>query len=155
MSSYSQAKNAYSVTSRTTTSDPKTVEYQAFAQITSRLVRANENRTENFSEYVSALYDNTNLWKTLAYDLLDEENQLEQDLKVQLLNLANYSHQHAHKALKSDIGADALISINNMIMRGLRGDTGAEEATIRSLSEEVQGPSADPEIPRFTSVKGV
>lgn len=134
MSQYSQAQNAYSTTARQTTSDPRSIEYQIFSKVTGRLLKANANREKNFSEFAEALYDNTRLWTTLAADILSDGNQLDDGLKVQLLNLANYSQQHAHKALKTNIGADALISINNTIMRGLRGEVDTETV---SASETV------------------
>lgn len=124
MNNHGEARNAYSVTARATASSPRSIEYQAFTKVTGRLSQANTNRKENYNEFVAALHDNTRLWTTLAVDLVSDENELDEDIKVQLLNLANYSQKHASKALKSDIGADALISINNTIMRGLRGDTG-------------------------------
>jgi flagellar biosynthesis activator protein FlaF len=139
MSQYSQAQNAYSTTARQTTSDPRSIEYQIFSKVTGRLLKANANREKNFSEFAEALYDNTHLWTTLAADILSDGNQLDDALKVQLLNLANYSQQHAHKALKTDIGADALISINNTIMRGLRGEVDTESVSASETDTHKKG----------------
>lgn len=99
----------------------RTAEYQVIARITARLQRAQAERTNGFAALAEALTENRRLWTEFAIDLTSAENALPDALKLQLLQLAQFSLRHTENVLRSDASADVLIDINLAIMRGLSG----------------------------------
>jgi len=99
----------------------RTAEYQVIARITSRLQRAHENRANGFAALADALTENRRLWTEFAVDLSSAENALPDALKLQLLQLAEFSIRHTETVMRSDASAEVLIDINIAIMRGLSG----------------------------------
>lgn len=99
----------------------RTAEYQVIARITARLQRAQAERANGFAALAEALTENRRLWTEFAIDLASVENTLPDPLKLQLLQLAQYSLRHTEAVLRSDASPDVLIDINLAIMRGLSG----------------------------------
>lgn len=99
----------------------RTAEYQVIARITSRLQRAHADRANGFAALAEALTENRRLWTEFAIDLASAENTLPDALKLQLLQLANFTLRHTEAVLRAGASADVLIDINIAIMRGLAG----------------------------------
>lgn len=99
----------------------RTAEYQIIARITSRLQRAHSDRANGFAALAEALTENRRLWTEFAIDLASAENTLPDALKLQLLQLADFTLRHTEAVLRTGASADVLIDINIAIMRGLAG----------------------------------
>lgn len=129
MSALAPRQNGYMNATRSvgTTRD---VEYQLFARITGRLNQATLGKAD-FKELVSAIDENLTLWRTIAFDVMDEENALPAMLRAQIFYLYEFTRSHSQKVLRKEADALALIDINTSMMRGLRAAAGteAEEAT--------------------------
>ncbi|MFW8593748.1 flagellar biosynthesis regulator FlaF [Cribrihabitans neustonicus] len=95
-------------------------EYKAFAQITHRLLAAARKGKPGFNDLAAAVHDNRKLWSVLAADVADTANQLPDDLRANILSLAEFSLTHSHAVLQRKASAAPLIEINTAIMRGLR-----------------------------------
>lgn len=95
------------------------VEYDLFTRITRALQKCDPDG--HGPEAVKAVCDNNQLWMVLASDLVHPENGLPNELKGQLLSLAQFSIKHGHKVLAGQATTEALIDINRNIMKGLRG----------------------------------
>ncbi len=124
MNAHSLAKTAYSTSAPIRTD--RATEYQAFARITSRMKAANEGRGRRVKAIAQTVYENRQLWKILTVDLADDKNGLPDQLRAQLLSLAEFTNQHSSKVLSGEAKMDVLIEINTAVMRGLRG---TQEAT--------------------------
>lgn len=116
------AARAYSQNTRTA-GTPRSVEYQAFQRVTALLKNADREETPPV-ERVAAIMKNNQLWSVLAADLLSEGNTLQSDLRANLLSLAEFSRKTGLKAMSGRAEIAALVEVNLMIMRGLRGDAG-------------------------------
>ncbi|SFR00630.1 flagellar biosynthesis regulator FlaF [Poseidonocella sedimentorum] len=119
MNAQNLAKSAYSTTAPIRTD--RATEYQAFARITSRMKAASEGRGRRIKAIAQTIHENRKLWKILTIDLVDENNKLPDQLRAQLLYLADFTNQHSSKVLSGEGKMDILIEINTAVMRGLRG----------------------------------
>lgn len=121
MQSTAFARSAYSQTGRAEAA-PRRTEYQAFAQITHRLVRAHAEGRAGFPRLAAAITENLRLWRILAEDLSHPQNGLPEELRANLLSLAIFTTRHSDAVLQGRGDAQALIDVNTAIMRGLRGE---------------------------------
>lgn len=96
------------------------IEYQVFAQITSKLSQVNINSASHFPDLVVAISENRKLWKILATDVAANSNELPQSLRAQIFYLAEFTEAHSRKVLTREATPDALIEVNTAIMRGLQ-----------------------------------
>ena len=119
MNALNLAREAYS-SAKTPIRTEKSTEYDAFAQITSRMKSAHARGKPAFADLANALHDNRRLWILLAADVADPDNGLPQTLRAQIFFLAEFSLQHTDKVLAGSADIDALVDINTTIMRGLR-----------------------------------
>ena len=103
----------------------RTAEYEVIARITARLRKALDGGQLSFPALAEAMTENRRLWTEFATDLAAQENKLPESLKVQLLNLAQFTLNHTNAVLEGRASADVLIDINTAIMRGLSGNAGA------------------------------
>lgn len=103
---------------------PRSAEYEVFAQITSRLCRAAQDPS-GFVDLVSALSDNRRLWTELASDVAQPENGLPIEIRVGILNLAQFTLRHTAQVLNDNADPGPLIDINRAMMKGLSGNGGA------------------------------
>lgn len=101
-------------------------EYEAFARITTALKTAAAKPKEQFPALARALNDNRKLWTIIAADVSDSGNRLPQQLRAQIFYLAEFTLAQTPRVLRGEAGADILIEINTMIMRGLRGQEAAK-----------------------------
>jgi flagellar protein FlaF len=113
------AQTAYGLAAQGAKSERET-EYQVFARVTGALTRA--RGTGAMADVARAIHDNTRLWTALAADLMGVGNRLPDSLRGQLLSLAQFSVTHGSRVLQGEADIDALIDINGIIMKGLRGD---------------------------------
>jgi flagellar biosynthesis activator protein FlaF len=120
MNAQAKAQEAYSA-SGNAHKTLRSIEYDVFAQITSRLRQANTDGKSKFPELVSALDDNRKLWCELAFDLASPKNALPAPLRAQLLSLAQFTLNHTDMVLKDEADISILIDLNLSIMRGLAG----------------------------------
>jgi len=125
MGNLARSGHAYGAAMRAT-GTPRSVEYQVFSQITGRLSQSIAAGTP-FAALAEALHDNLTLWSAIAADVAGDGNALPQMLRGQLFHLAEFTTVHTRRVLKGEAGAEALIDVNQSIMRGLRaypGETG-------------------------------
>ncbi|WP_084395913.1 flagellar biosynthesis regulator FlaF [Henriciella aquimarina] len=107
------------VTSRT--GSDQQIEYALFQEITQSLQEVAQNDDPPAALWADAIDRNMQLWTILATDLLTEENQLNPELKKGLLTLSQSVRRLSHSVLAGDAELEELIDINEIIMRGLRG----------------------------------
>ena len=120
MNAIEQARKAYAP-SQSTLRTAKSIEYQAFTDVVSRLKMAASRQPADFAELAAAIHDNRSLWTILAADVADEGNSLPKPLRAQIFYLAEFTNHHSTKVLKGEASADILIEINTAVMRGLSG----------------------------------
>ena len=101
------------------TGSARDIEYQLFSSITGRMNRASRPDAA-FPDLVSALNENTALWREIALDVIDDDNGLPPKLRAQLFYLYEFTASHTRKVLQREADASALIDINTAIMKGLR-----------------------------------
>jgi flagellar protein FlaF len=100
---------------------PKEIEYKAFARATGALVAARESRSH--TALAKALVDNNRLWTTLAADVASPDNALPQGLRKSIAELAVFTLKHTRQVFMGTAQVDALIEINQAVMKGLRSKT--------------------------------
>ncbi len=112
------AQHAYAPTSAPTRSD-RSAEYQVIARITHRLKAAIEKQDR--VKLVEALHENRKLWRTLAVNVADGDNQLPLDLRARLYYLSEFTDTHTSRVLTQKESPVPLLEVNMAILRGLRG----------------------------------
>ena len=124
MTAAAQKQNGYLNATRTV-GMPRDVEYQLFARVTGRLNQGMREGAE-FRELVAALQENLTVWRTLALEVMDENNELPAQLRAQIFYLFEFTRAHTQKVMHKEAGADVLVEINTSMMRGLRQRAMAE-----------------------------
>lgn len=110
------------------TGDPRTIEYRVFAQVTRELSALKKDALDYPAKMAKALYENLRLWTILAADVANDNNQLPADLRSNLFYLAEFTRHHTIKVRAGEATPQALIDVNTMVMRGLRGRPATEAA---------------------------
>ncbi|MBX2856162.1 MAG: flagellar biosynthesis regulator FlaF [Rhodobacteraceae bacterium] len=105
---------------------PRTIEYQVFQRVTALLKAAARPETP-FSDVAQAVLQNTRLWMVLMVDLASDGNELPDALRANLVSLGNFARKHGNQVLSGEEDVRPLIELNTAVMRGLRGDDGAEK----------------------------
>lgn len=105
---------------------PRSLEYDLLALVTQRLKTGWANRKQDYPAFATAITENLAVWSTLAADVANPNNGLPGPLRAQLFYLFEFSDLHSRKVLEGDGSVEVLVDINTAVMRGLRGDTGAE-----------------------------
>lgn len=104
---------------------------QTEADILLRVAREIEAaKAKGQGEMNDALLRNISLWQLLAFDCADENNQLPQALRAQIISLAIWAVRHSDLAMIGEANPDALIDINRTIARGLIASQGNAEAEV-------------------------
>lgn len=131
MTSQQNAIRGYGQVKRQTASD-KHIELQLFSQITAKL-RAQDKSYTGFltPDLAQVLVDNAKLWNLIFIDLSSTENRLPVTLKVNLIELSEFTQFHTQQVLRGEAEFGVLIDINTNIINGLK----------QSLTTEI--PSAD------------
>lgn len=122
MNNVALAQSAYG-TPQAPARSARSVEYQAFAKITSELVRLKDD-TKAFPERIAALHENRRLWDILSIDVASEDNGLPVELRAGIYNLGQFVTRHTATVLADSAPIDPLIEINTSVMRGLRASQG-------------------------------
>jgi flagellar protein FlaF len=112
------AKTAYGSAATPVRTDRGT-EYALFTRITHRMRNAALKGPSGFVELSAALYENSQLWTTLAADVAGADNALPAGLRGQIFYLCEFTTLHTRKVLKKKANVLPLIEINIMMMRGL------------------------------------
>lgn len=120
MNSYAMAQRAYAPTSAPTKSD-RSIEYEVIARITSRLKKA--ITSGSYPKLMEALHENNTLWRTLAVDVADHENNLPKTLRARLFYLAEFTDAHTKKVIRTKESAIPLLEVNMAILRGLKQES--------------------------------
>ncbi len=119
MSAAAHQQNGY-LSATKSLGSPRTIEYQVFSKVTGRLNRSLLPDAA-FAELAEALQENLALWRTLALEVIDSDNELTAQLRSQLFYLFEFTNSHSSKVLRGEADAQPLIDINTSIMKGLRG----------------------------------
>lgn len=122
MNNVALAQSAYG-TPQAPVRNARSVEYQAFAKVTSELVRLKDKKSA-FVQRIGAIHENRRLWDILMIDVASENNELPDELRAGIFSLARFVARHTTAVLKDDASVEPLIEINTSVMRGLRGQTG-------------------------------
>ncbi|MEL7467943.1 MAG: flagellar biosynthesis regulator FlaF [Pseudomonadota bacterium] len=105
---------------------PRDIEYKVFSNVTGQLKRRASDAAD-FPALLQALTENLNLWRTIAFDVMDADNGLPQQLRAQLFYLFEFTQAHTTKVMRREAGVEPLIEINSAIMQGLKGNLNGEE----------------------------
>lgn len=130
MTTSALARNAYHQSARSTAS-PRAVERQLLSKLTTAVVVAQKNRSEDPAAFVRALGKNLEFWTVIATDVASESNQLPNELRSQLFYLFEFTRHHTQKLMADDahaLDAEPLIDINQNIIRGLQGALAEDSA---------------------------
>ncbi len=123
MNSATLARSAYSEATSIAPSE-RSVEYKAFARVTAGLTAADlADDPNSFAKLSEAVFLNRRLWTILANDAGNDQNGLPEQLRANILSLANFTWKHSQKVLRKEASAEPLIEINKTIMQGLRTRT--------------------------------
>ena len=98
--------------------DPRQAEYEVFDQVTQALESSKDKGAED-EAYRVAIDSNRRLWSALGTDLSSPKNRLPDQLKAQILSLALWVDKHSTLAIRGEAKVDALITVNQAIMKGL------------------------------------
>lgn len=112
-----KAAEAYQTQSKETLT-PRTVEYRVFGQVISRLHKSIDH-PDDIIVLEEALNSNILLWNALAADVMEDSNPLPEQLRGQIVYLAQYMQHHTALIRKKEADVQAIIDINRMIMTGL------------------------------------
>ncbi|MEM1138460.1 MAG: flagellar biosynthesis regulator FlaF [Pseudomonadota bacterium] len=109
---------AYQATQKTVES-PREAEYRIFGQVTSALVRAEEN-TDDLKARIDAVGDNRKLWSALAMDCATEGNGLPDVLRAQIISLSIWVGKYSTEVMTAKASMEPLIDVNRAVMEGLK-----------------------------------
>ncbi len=152
-----RAQNAYTVSSRDI-ADPDYIEFQVFSQITERMEAAKNSTDPLKKELHGALFDNAQLWSSVAIDVATPENGLPESLKAQIIYLSEFMRVQRIKVLKGEEKIDGMIDINRMIIAGLAERLKnkfpiEENAAVTDNERVTQQETSDQETPYITAKK--
>lgn len=119
MNAAQRANSGYG-NARTPQKTPSQIEYQAFAKITSDLSGEANKEEPEFPKLAAALHENLRLWTFVITGVVSDDNKLPNQLRAQLVYLAEFTRAHTSKVMKGEANAEALIDINKAVMVGLR-----------------------------------
>lgn len=122
MNASAMAQRAYAPTNVSTRSD-RSIEYDVIARITARIKAAIV--ADTFPKLLEALHDNRKLWRTLAVDVADEDNNLPAELRARIFYLAEFTDHHTARVIREKESAIPLLEVNMAVLRGLKGEGSA------------------------------
>lgn len=106
--------------------NPRAVEYDLLAQCTADMATAWQHRDTDFAFLAKAIDANLRLWTMLGADVAGAGNGLPPNLRSRLFYLYEFTAIHSRSILDGRSTVGVLVDINTAVMRGLRGDRGAE-----------------------------
>ncbi len=103
--------------------DPRNQEAQLLMTAAAKLQGIRDNWDEQKKNIDSAVIYNQKLWSAIVVLVTEESNQLPNDIKSNIANLANFVFNHSFRILADPKPErlDVLVSINRNIALGLRG----------------------------------
>ena len=119
MNTVTLAQSAYARASSIAPS-PRDTEYRAFAMVTRLLSEHSEVSSTDFTRLAEAIHQNRRLWGVLAADVAGNANGLPDDLRAQVMSLADFTNRHSTRVLQEGVSPAILVEINTSVMRGLR-----------------------------------
>ena len=133
---YRKAMKVYNVT-RDNGNTNREQESQALSFLVSQLQKAHAN-PEKRQLYFDALYYNQKMWSALRASALDEEHEMPEDLKQNLLTLSLFVDKHIAFLLRDyePKELDVLIDINRCLALGLQGITPEDAMYGDEVSED-------------------
>lgn len=117
MTALNLAKKAYAPSNESIRT-PRSIEFEVIARITHRLKRAIQSNDRRL--LIDVLYENRQLWNTLAADVADPGNLLPDDLRARIFYLAEFTAHHSRKVLQNEASPVPLLEINAAIIGGLQ-----------------------------------
>ncbi|MEM9393537.1 MAG: flagellar biosynthesis regulator FlaF [Pseudomonadota bacterium] len=114
-------KSAYATTS-CSGGTPVNKEYAIIERVTTDLVRADRNKSENYSAFVDAITRNRKMWRLFGVDVAEPDNTLPKKLKAQIFYLSEFTDIHSREVLKGNETIEILVEINEMILLGLASE---------------------------------
>jgi len=117
VNTYAQAQRAYAPT-QAPTRTARSTEYEVIARISHRLKRAIQE--DNFPALAEAVHENNKLWLALALDVANSDNLLPDQLRANVVYLAEFTRQYSQKVLRKIESATPLLEINAAILKGLK-----------------------------------
>lgn len=93
-------------------------EFQVFERVT-RALQSTLGKPHTDSAVIEAINDNRRLWHALENDLAQDTNLLPEDLKAKLISVAIWVERHSQLAEAGKARLDALVTVNETIMKGL------------------------------------
>ena len=98
---------------------PKRAEAMVFADVTRRLETVFSDPGASAVSRVNVLHDNRRLWLAAATSLADDGNDLPEQVRGSILNLAAFVDRHTSAVLRGDGSVQVLSDINRRIIAGL------------------------------------
>ena len=149
--------------------DPRQTEAYALVEIARRMDTARQNTESSRDALVEVYQLNWRLWTIFQSELSNPENMLPDEIKVNMLQLANFIDAHTIAQIKDPTpeGLDVLININRQVGAGLLGDQGTglntqQNTRLENIKTDANAPEQTPEKepaatniakPKFTSKK--
>jgi flagellar biosynthesis activator protein FlaF len=118
-----------------TAESPRQSEYRLFAQVTSALIKARDEKLTHVP-LIDALDWNRRLWSTLSTDCAAPGNSLPNELRAQIVSLGLWVGRYSSQVATQGASIDPLIDVNKSIMDGLamRPDAGPSTAAAPSAA---------------------
>lgn len=104
-------------------SNPRTVEYRAFAKATRALLDIAETGNEDIKTLVEAVHVNRSLWGALASDCSNDDNLLPVETRASIIALSRWVSSYSSEVVRKKESIDPLIDVNRIMMDGLAGKT--------------------------------
>ena len=115
-------------TAATRAENPREMEYRLFGQVTRALMHAATVDPSDIATRIDALDWNRRLWTALATDCSDPGNAMAKPLRAQIISISLFVAKHSSAVMRGEDDFEALIDINRMVMQGLAGPGGAQQA---------------------------
>ena len=135
---------AYAQTQKSSMSS-REIEAMAFTKAALKLEDAKKS-LDDYDAYASALKFNQLLWTIIQADIVDQENQLPDQLKANILSLSIFVDRQTIKALAdtSEKHLDVLININKNLAEGLL--TQMENPEVKPSVSSTKTAPAQPDV---------
>ncbi len=95
-------------------------EYRLFGEVTGALMNAHRCGASG-GPLIEAVDWNRRLWRTLATDCLDDNNQLPKEMRAKIVSLSLWVAKYSKRVAREGAALTPLIEINRSIMQGLGG----------------------------------
>jgi len=97
---------------------PRETEYRIFGQVTRAMMDAVQT-PDDAAKRVDALDWNRRLWRTLAADCAQPENELPSEVRARIISLSLWVGRHTAAVVRREEDFGPLIDLNRTMMQGL------------------------------------